>query len=66
MTKKHEELVEESVVYLIRDEGGKILAEFCSLLQARIASVDMKEGKEIVERSFIDGEWEEVVLYERG
>lgn len=55
----------DRVVYQIRDIQDKVLIEFGSLLQARIASVDIKEGTQIIERSFVDGEWEEVVLYER-
>lgn len=52
-------------VYQVRDKHGKVLAESSSLLRVRVASVDIKEGIQIIERSFIDGEWEEVVLYER-
>lgn len=52
-------------VYQIRDKQDKVLAEFGSLLQARIASVDIKEGVQIVERMFVGGEWEETVLYGR-
>ena len=55
----------DSLIYQVRNKQGKVLAEFGSLLRARIASVDIKDGAQIVERSFIDGEWEEVVLYER-
>lgn len=53
-------------VYQIRDKQDTVLGEFGSLLRARIVSVDIKEGTQIVERSFVDGEWEEVVLYSRG
>ena len=56
---------EEKETYQIRNSGGDILAEFSTLLEARIASVDMKEGTEIVERKFVDGEWEETIVYQR-
>ena len=57
--------MEGQTVYQVRDAQGKVLAEFGSLLRARIVSVDIGEGRQIVERSFVDGEWEEIVLYER-
>ena len=51
--------------YQIQDKQGNVLIKFGTLIQCRIASVDMKQGTQIVERTFVDGEWEEVVLYER-
>ena len=55
----------DHLIYQVRNKQGKVLVEFGSLLRARIASVDIKDGTQIIERSFVDGEWEEVVVYER-
>lgn len=57
--------MKEQTVYQIRDTQGDVLAEFDSLLHARVASVDMTESMQIVERSFVDDEWEDIILYER-
>ena len=56
---------EEKETYQIRNSAGDILAEFGTLLEARIASVGMKESTEIIERKFVDGEWEETIVYQR-
>lgn len=58
-------MIESTLVYQIRDEQGNTLIEFATLLEARIASVDIKEGTQIIERIFIDGEWEETMVYRR-
>ena len=53
------------MIYEIRDGEGKVLRKCHALLEARLASLDYPDGSVIVERRFVDGEWEEREMYVR-
>ena len=56
---------EKEEFYEIRDGEGKVLRKCRTLLEARLASLDCPNGSVIVERRFVDGEWEEQEMYVR-
>jgi len=53
------------MIYEIRDGEGEVLRECHSLLEARLASLDYPNGSVIVEKRFVNGEWEPREMYVR-